>query len=467
MAVTREIRNLLCAAVAAVVTTAGAVAVIAHADGDGTRKITGTVDAAPGLGWTVEARTVHGHESAQFRDPVYGSEYDWGMPGFLDLGDTAVALVGVPGGMALDDAHLVGVDADSGRIRWLSPASDLAGCADSAVDATLVCFTPGWSDDPALVGYDLVTGEITRVPTEWGTFAIAATDDRLYVAEGSVENDDVRVHAGTLLDPDAHFTRAFDMGTGWDDTALPDALDVHHGQGLLTLGTDIAGFDLDTGDETWTAQADGCSRVQPTLGALVVRVHVECDGLRVTGSDLLDGTGAVIAATDSAAAHSPAFDGPADDTVPVLLGDGAYDRATGDPVWSAPELVSVPREPDEYNANTRLGTVRAVLGDVALLTDHTAHTETGLDLRTGTRLWQNVPERSGTVLGHTEDLIVQSDFTGLWAMDVRTGDLEWDIPFLAVDNDPDALGDGGTLSVRPGDRYVYVSARSIIGLRPL
>lgn len=467
MTMPREKRNLLGAAIAAAVTTAGAVVVIAQADGDGTRKITGTVDAAPGLGWTVEARIVHGHESAQFRDPVYGSEYDWGMPGFLDLGDTVVALVGVPGGMDLEDAYLVGVDADSGQMRWRSPAGDLAGCADSAVDATLVCFTPGWSDDPTLVGYDVATGEIARVPTEWGTFAIAAADDRLYVAEGSVEDDDVRVHAGNVLDPDAYFTRAFDMGTGWDDTALPDALDVIHGQGLLMLGTDLAGFDLDTGAETWTAQVDGCSHAQPTLGALVVRVHAECEGNRVTGSDLLDRTGAVIAATGSAAAHSLAIDDPIDDTVPVLLADGAYDRATGDPVWSAPDLVSVPREPDEYNANTRLGTVRAVLGDVGLSTDHTAHTETGIDLRTGTVLWQSVSERSGTVLGHTGDLVVQSDYTGLWALDVRTGDLVWDIPFRAVNDDPDALGNGGTLSAHPGDRYVYASARSMIGLRPL
>jgi outer membrane protein assembly factor BamB len=136
-------------------------------------------------------------------------------------------------------------------------------------------------------------------------------------------------------------------------------------------------------------------------------------------------------------------------------------------VWSAPDLVSVPREPDEYNANTRLGTVRAVLGDVALLSDHTARTETGIDLRTGTVLWQSVFERSGTMLGHTGDLVVQSGYTGLWALDLRTGDLVWDIPFRAVNDDPDALGDGGTLSARPGDRYVYASARSMIGLRPL
>lgn len=467
MAMPRARRNLLCAAIAAAVTTAGAIAVVAHADGDGTRKITGTADAAPGLGWTVEASTVHGDESARFRDPVYGSEYDWGIPGFLDFGDTLVTLVGVPGGMDLEDAVLVGVDADSGQVRWRSPADGVGGCADAAVDATLVCFTPGWFDDPALVGYDLVTGEITRVPTEWGTFAIAAAGNRLYVAEGSVEDDDVRVRAGTLADPDMYFTRAFDMGTGWDDGALPDALDVTHGQGLVVLGTDIAGFDLGTGDPTWTARVDGCSRVQPTLGALVVRVHVECEGNLVTGSDLIDRTGAVIAATDSAAAQSLAFDDPADDTVPALFADGAYDRVTGIPAWSSPDLVSVPREPDEYNANTRLGTARAVLGDVALLSDRTAHTETGLDLRTGTVLWQIDSERSGTVLGHSGDLVVQSDHTGLWALDARTGELVWDIPFRAVDDDPDALGGGGTLGTHAGDRYTYVSARSMIGLRPL
>ncbi|MBM4532684.1 lipase, partial [Rhodococcus hoagii] len=45
----REIRDLLAAAAVAVVTVTGAVVTVAQAGDDGTRKITGTNDAAPGL----------------------------------------------------------------------------------------------------------------------------------------------------------------------------------------------------------------------------------------------------------------------------------------------------------------------------------------------------------------------------------------------------------------------------------
>ncbi|WP_228798684.1 hypothetical protein [Nocardia cyriacigeorgica] len=62
------VRNLVLAAVAAVVTSAGAVAVLMSPD-DTTRKITGTNDAAPGLGWSIEAAAIYGASAAEFRDP--------------------------------------------------------------------------------------------------------------------------------------------------------------------------------------------------------------------------------------------------------------------------------------------------------------------------------------------------------------------------------------------------------------
>lgn len=81
----REIRNLLAAAAVAVVTVTGAVVTVAQAGDDGTRKITGTNDAAPGLGWSVDAAAMHGQAFAEFRDPRTGSDPTGEVPVSLPL----------------------------------------------------------------------------------------------------------------------------------------------------------------------------------------------------------------------------------------------------------------------------------------------------------------------------------------------------------------------------------------------
>ncbi|GAB2665046.1 outer membrane protein assembly factor BamB family protein [Nocardia goodfellowii] len=455
------LRNLVLAATAAVITTAGAVVVHLQPE-DSTRKITGTADSAPGLAWSVSVAG-YGRANAEFRDPRAGTEFDSGGAGFVEAGDTLVTVVGVPDDdMYLRDPVLVGIDAGTGAQRWQAPAADLSGCGPLPVDGRVVCFT----SDRALVGYDVETGKVTRTPTDWYPFAIATLDDRVFVAEGDVESDDVRVHAGTLADPDAYWSKAFSMGTAWED--LPyDSLDVSHGQGVFSLGIDLAGFDLATGRSTWSATQDGCSDAGATSGALVVRTLIDCRGHKITGSTILDRTGRVIATTDSEVAQSLSIDLPTDDTIPVLLGDSAHDRRTGNRIWSSPDLIAAAGETNEYNVNATTGTAVAVLGDVALLRDTHARTETGLDLRTGHRLWRSEATRSGTIQGWDGDRVIFSDSTGLWAVEARTGAIAWDIPFLAVDTDPDVFTEPSRLAVHGKGRYTYGSAHTMIGLRPL
>lgn len=447
------LRGLILAAIAAVIASAGAVFVLIQPV-DATRKITGTADAAPGLAWSVAAAT-DGHPKAQFRNPIGGTEFDIGSAGFVEAGDTLVTVTGTSNdGMALQDPTMVGIDATTGAVRWRTPAADLGGCGRVPVDGHLVCFSAPATGRAALVGYDIGSGQITRTPTDWLVFALATTADRVYVAEGDVESDDVRVHAGTLDHPEANWSRAFPMGTLWEDVS-PDALDVAHGQGLLTLGAQVAGFDLGTGESTWAADLAGCAGTEATSGALVVRTAADCSGNGITGTDLLDRTGRVLAASDSKATHSLSLDQPTDDTVPVLLGDGARDRRTGTLVWTNADLVATN------------GTAIAILGDVALLRDDLAHKMTGLDMRTGRRLWQSETQRSGTADAWDGHVVVLSDATGLWAIDPKTGTTVWDIPFLAVNNQPEAITGGGQLAARKNGRYVYAATRTMIGLQPL
>ncbi|WP_338758204.1 PQQ-binding-like beta-propeller repeat protein [Nocardia vulneris] len=456
------LRGLILAAVAAVLTTAGAVYVLTQ-PADEVRKITGTAAAAPGLAWSVAAAT-RGDDGLEFRDPVAGTEFDVGGPGFIDAGDTLVTVTGAANGdMALRDPMLVGLDAKSGAVRWRAPAPGLRGCAAAPVDGRIVCYANA-SEASELIGYDLGSGKTTRTPTPWLVFALATLGDRVYVAEGDVESDDVRVHAGTFADPQASWSRDFTLGTAWEDLS-GDALTVTDGQGVLALGAGLAGFDLDSGAPTWTAELNGCSRASGVRGALVQRVHTECSGYRVTGSDLLDRTGRVIATTDQAATQSLSIDSPADDTVPVLLADSARDRRTGAVVWTNSDLVTAARGSE--TGNTTTGTAIAVVGAAALLRDDQAHTMTGLDMRTGHRLWQVRAERYGTAAAWDGQVVVLSDATGLWAVDPKTGATVWDIPFTTVDATPDALSGGGQLRARTTGHFLYASARTLIALRPL
>lgn len=464
------VRNLVLAAVAAVLTSAGAVAVLMQPE-DGTRKITGTNDAAPGLAWSVDAAAIYGQAFAEFRDPAGGTEFDLGGAGFVDAGDTVATVIGVAGDSGLRDPILYGFDAETGEKRWEAPAAGLGGCADVPVDGSLVCYTGFSADDAALIGIDTADGTVTCTPVDWQIFAMAAVDDRLYIAEGDVESDDVRVHSGTIADPDAYWTRQFAMGTSWED--LPwDALDVTHGQGLFTLGIDIAAFDLRTGETTWTAQL-GCSRTIPTFDALVVRVNTECDGYRVTGIDLLDRAGRVLASTSTPGAHDLNPDRPADDSIPVLLGDAAYDRRDGALRWTSPDLLYTPPLDDAADGrNPHIaifdpGAATAILGHTAILRDPTTTTTTGLDLRTGQRLWRTADDRYGTVQAWDGTVAVLTDSTGLWAIDPRTGETVWEVPFLAINSDGDALVGSGELIARGAGRYLFATPRTMLGLRPL
>ena len=251
----------------------------------------------------------------------------------------------------------------------------------------------------------------------------------------------------------------FAMGTAWEDLS-GEILDVAHGQGVLTLGADVAGFDLATGESAWTTELNGCSSITGTSGALVVRVHTECGGAPgIPAADILDGAGRIIAATDDGIAHHLILDRPADETIPVLLGDTAYDRRDGTVRWTNPDLV--PRPPDGYGGVEATGTATAVLGDTALLHDSTTGALIGLDLRTGRELWRTSIPRFGSALAWNGDVAVLSDTTGLCAIDPGTGEIVWTAPFAAG---PAGITGDGEFAVGDNGRYIYASSRTMNGL---
>src|SRR5690349_12219383 len=119
----RSTRSLVLAATTAVLTVAGAVAVVATTDH------TPAPTGGPRL-WSLDAAETFGRAFAQFRSPTAATDLDVNSVGFIEAGDTIVTLVALPNPRtdALDEPTLIGVDAGSGKVRWRTRTGPLGGC---------------------------------------------------------------------------------------------------------------------------------------------------------------------------------------------------------------------------------------------------------------------------------------------------------------------------------------------------
>lgn len=453
--------TLVAAAVAAVVTVSAATVVWVDRVPTTVKKITGTTAATPGLAWSLDPADRLGRPFAAFADPREGTAFTVGEPGMIRAGDTLVTIVGTPNeGTTLGDPVMIGIDARSGEVRWQAPAHDLVSCSDVPLHGKIYCHAlrKGYE----LVSYDIDSGDSTRRTVSESIFAIATTSDALYVAEGSVEENDVRVHSGTFDDVSAHWTRQFDVGASYEEVYSSEALTVIDGVGLVRTGGDVALFDAESGAELWSngPQCVGTSSLLP--GGFLVHADTGCESAGNASEQLLRGSdGKVVASSSNPTVQRPGYESTTDSD-PVLLGDSAYDRATGDRLWTNSDLIS-----RDTNAT---GAVTAVAGGVVYVTDSTARSDGGVDLRTGKRLWHRAwrDDASAGVNpdGYRDRLLAGSDGVTLTAVDVTTGEVAWTAPFLAIDSDPDAFVTGTALEPY-GDGWIFSSDRRMIRLAPL
>lgn len=459
----RSTWTLIVAAVAAVVTVSAATVVWVDRVPATVQKITGTTAATPGLAWSLDPADRLGRPFAAFADPRAGTAYGVGEPGMIRSGDTLLTVVGTPNeGMTLGDPVMIGIDATNGQVRWQAPAHDLVSCSDVPLDGKIYCHALRKNHE--LVSYDIDSGESVRRRVSENIFAIRTTSDALYVAEGNVEEDDVRVHSGTFDDVSAHWTRRLDMGASYEEVYSSEALAVIDGVGLVRTGGDVAQFDATSGAELWTngSRCVGTSSLLP--GGFLVHADTGCRSAGHATEQLLrDPDGKVIASSSAPTVQRPGYESTTD-ADPVLLGDSAYDRATGDRLWTNGDLIS-----RDSNAT---GTVTAVVDGVVYLLDTNSRvrSESGIDLHTGKRLWHNVWDEYANATVSPDDyrdgLLAGSDGTALTAVDVTTGEVAWTAPFLAIDSDPEAFATGSALEPY-GDGWIFSSDRRMIGLAPL
>ncbi len=459
----RSTWTLVVAAAVAVVTVSAATVVWVDRVPSSVKKITGTAAATPGLAWSLDPADRLGRPFAAFADPREGTAFAIGEPGMIRSGDTLLTVVGTPNeGTTLGDPVMIGIDATNGDVRWQAPAHDLVSCSDVPLHGKIYCHA--LRKNYELVTYDIDSGESVRRRVSENIFAITTTSDALYVAEGNVEEDDVRVHSGTFDDVSAHWTRRFDMGASYEEVYSSEALTVIDGVGLVRTGGDLAQFDAGSGVELWS-NGSQCVETSTLLpGGFLVHADTGCQTAGHATEQLLrspDGT--VIASSPNPTVQRPGYESTTD-ADPVLLGDSAYDRATGDRLWTNSDLIS-----RDTNAT---GTVTAVVDGVVYLLDTNSKVrgESGIDLHTGKRLWHNVWDEyaNATVSpdAYRDGLLAGSDGTALTAVDVTTGEVAWTAPFLAIDSDPEAFATGRALEPY-GDGWIFSSDRRMIGLAPL
>lgn len=454
-------RLTIAAGVAAVSVVAAGV-VLAQDRTTTIKRVTDASPAAPGLAWSITPSDL-GVEGAMFADPRTGSEYSWGV-GSIHIDDTLITLAVVPDEyLGNSDAHMIGLDAHTGDKKWSTPAPGLAACSEQPLDGQLVCHRPSYGEQTGLVTFDVETGESREFDTASEIFAATVANERLYVAEGDLEGAEVTLHRGTLEDFDADWSEPIYVWAGWEDQ-YADQLKVGSEVGYFDLGGGFATFDAVTGRETWSTDVlDDCLTAQyRTAGDLAIASTDECGSTsgEVTGTTAFTRDGDVLASREGPAVHSLSIDQPSDISIPVVLGDAAFDRTTGEQLWQN-DLLAFDYPGDEYNEPRTQGTLTAVIGDVGLLGFDGS--TIGIDLRTGEQLWRTAETRS--LIGTDADTVIFSSGSELGAVDVRTGSVLWTLEPSKLAPDADSSLD--TFVEGSGGSYLLQSGSTVVKLEPL
>ncbi|WP_338890684.1 PQQ-binding-like beta-propeller repeat protein [Rhodococcus sovatensis] len=444
----------------AVVTVSAAAVVLMQDRSTTIKRITDASPAAPGVAWVTEV-SASGIDGATFSDPRTGSMYPWG-PGSIRIDDMLLTLAVAPDGDGMNsDAVMVAVETASGAVMWTSPAFELASCAEQPLDGMLVCYRPSYGEQPGLVTFDLSTGASNTIETAPEIVAATVANDRLYIAEGDLEGADVTLHRGTLDDYDADWSTPIAVSAGWEDQ-YADRLMVGPEVGSFDVGGSFATFDAQTGEEIWSTDIlDDCMIAQyRTAGDLAVASDFDCDASSsaTTGSTALNRSGEELATYSGPAEHYLSIDEPADLSIPIVLGDTAFDRTTGQELWRN-DLLVFDDTGDEYNEPRTRGTLVALVGDVGILRfdDNTV----GIDLRTGGQLWTSA--ETWSLMAHDRDSVVAYSDGALVALDSHTGHQLWSAEFAKMTGDPGTSfetyvgGGGGTYILQSGSTLAELS----------
>jgi outer membrane protein assembly factor BamB len=448
----------------ALATVVAAVIVVAQDDGPAiatapawTTTAPPTVPRAPEVQWSRSAEAVYGREFAQFRDPGAGGRLNPSAERFIDAGGVYIASVGLPDPATgnFDAPAMVGLDATDGSTLWRRDDLRVESCADRPLSGYLVCLSSTESENPesTIVTVDTTTGAGRSVRVPQRVLAVGTDGFSLYSISSTVTQAGYegtrQLAKGSVNDVGRDWVTEFPGEAIYAGMPGP-VITIDGNYGLGRFGSTAIGFDSVTGSITWyRGYPDSCVsqpfRVQP---ALVIMTEAVC-----TQSQTYAGTVA-LASDGRTVARSPLpvypfleIDDPTDLSLPMVVGDSAFDRTTGQFLWSSPLLASTNGV--------------AVVGDVVIArAPGTAHV-TALDLRTGSVRWENDPDDYYPITAYADGLAYSTVGGTVESIALEDGTTR---RRLEIEPTPDPYATNRYLAswvIESGDRLVYSSTATI------
>ncbi|MDV8075239.1 PQQ-binding-like beta-propeller repeat protein [Rhodococcus sp. IEGM 1370] len=323
-------RRLAVTAAVAFVSVGAAVALVATGPHDA-EPFAAQTPTSPGAVWTLDAADVLGNPFATFDDPV-GGRFGEVEGGVIDADDILVAKAGLINQETdeFEQSQLIGFDAATGLVRWKTPADGIESCSSHVLDTLLLC-----RSTDQIVTIDSATGTATRHDTDWNIFSVGTDGEDLYVVEGENDGYTVRIHRGTIDDPDASWSLTLD-DTWVDPYNSREILAFAGNAGVARFSSGTALFDSRSGDITDNISSPDCARDQFDRGdQIYVLAGRRCSDLFEFRTDLVDSTGRVVATTDEEVYQRTTVDAPNDPDDPVVLGSSAFDPTTGQKLWTS------------------------------------------------------------------------------------------------------------------------------------
>jgi outer membrane protein assembly factor BamB len=400
-----------------------------------TPTVRGSFAEAPTVAWTLDVRRLGTVDTDVLLSlPSTLSSY-YGYGSVASAGSALIAAVGTPDAdnpNHVSDVTLVGVDPENGTALWRARIGEVDQCAYPTDDSPLAC----WSKN-RVVFIDVHNGTLLGdIGTDFDIASAVVDGDTVYVGGARQEAgapDDVQTPVatrGTVTDIDVSYRREYpDRGPFAAAYVSPRSSSV-----IVNTPNDAQNngrylvVDSESGEPRFDFVGESLQTVSDAL-------FLTSDGSRsgdVGTQNLVDDKGSVVRAIP--VPTYPVFDYPGrTDELPLFVGDGAYDRITGDELWRNPAMVRV-------DSSGRNSAVSAVVGDAVIVRSPDAKTLTALDLYDGEQRWQIPWEdaywiRDGASDG---DNFVFTDYQGMHAIRALDGAALWSVP-LPPDADPRVL----------------------------
>ncbi|RRQ29309.1 hypothetical protein DK926_05105 [Rhodococcus sp. Eu-32] len=288
---------------------------------------------SPGALWTVDAADALGSEFATFEDLV-GGRFAGIEGGVVDAGAVLVAKTGLTNQETgeFEKAHLIGIDSSTGDIRWKTPADGVDTCSTALLNDMILCRTDG-----AIVTVNATDGTITRHPTEWNVFSVTSDGTDIFAVEGEPDGYTVRIHRGTLDDPDAQWSLTLD-DTWTSDFTTGDMIRLAGTAGEARLASATVLFDTESGELIDRFSSPDCARARVDReDAIFVIAGRRCSDLFEFHSDLVDSTGRVVAGVDTQVDQRVYAD-TTHGNDPIMFDGAAIDPSTGERLWADENL---------------------------------------------------------------------------------------------------------------------------------